>query len=329
MHTSGRVLQGLSHPPSGAVVAAATTSLPEEIGEERSWDHRYAWVRDASCTMQALWVAACPDEATDFFGFVTSAGARSMDTRSLQIVFGIEGEQELPEHTLDHLRGWRDSRPVRVGNGAWEQRQIDVYGELLDAATRLAAQLTAIDEETRSFLVACADGAAVRWRDRDHAIWEVRGGPRHFVHSRVMCWAALDRAIALAPLLHAADHVPAWETARARIADTVLDRGWSDAAGAFTQSSGSTTLDAATLYFPIVGFLPADDPRVLATIDAVAERLTDERGLVHRYRTERASTGWPAGRAPSCCAPLGSPRRWRCPVRWRGRGACSSVPPPT
>jgi GH15 family glucan-1,4-alpha-glucosidase len=242
--------------------------------------------------MMSLWVAACPDEANEFFGFLTRAGEESIrTTASLQIMFGVGGERELPELTLDHLRGWRDSRPVRVGNGAWNQRQIDVYGELLDACIWLVNQVHDVGEETRSFLVACADTAAVRWRDPDHGIWEVRGEPRHFVHSKVMCWTALDRAIALAPWLHAEDHVAAWTTARAEIADAVLELGWSDDAGAFTQSFGSASLDAAVLMLPLMGFLPADDPRVLATIDAVAERLTDEHGLVHRYRTDEGVDG--------------------------------------
>jgi GH15 family glucan-1,4-alpha-glucosidase len=292
VHTSGRVLQGLSYQPSGAIVAAATTSLPEGVGGERNWDYRYAWVRDASFTMEALWVAACPDEAADFFSFMTTAGAGGIGPEeSLQIMFGVGGEHDLSERTLGHLRGWRDSRPVRVGNGAWDQQQVDVYGELLGAVARLADQLPTLDEETRWFLRACADTAAVRWRDRDQGIWEVRGEPQHFLYSKVMCWVALDRAIALAPLLDAEDRVQAWEQARAEIADTVLAQGWNAEAGAFTQYFGSTALDASNLMLPIVGFLPADDPRMLATIDAIAERLTDERGLVYRYRTEEGVDG--------------------------------------
>jgi GH15 family glucan-1,4-alpha-glucosidase len=156
---------------------------------------------------------------------------------------------------------------------------------------RLADQLPVLDEETRWFLRSCADTAAVRWRDRDQGIWEVRGEPQHFLYSKVMCWVALDRAIALAPVLDAEDRVPAWEQARAEIADTVLERGWNTEAGAFTQYFGSTALDASNLMLPIVGFLPADDPRMLATIDAIADRLTDERGLVYRYRTEEGVDG--------------------------------------
>ena len=292
IHHSGRVLQGLSYQPSGAIVAAATTSLPEGVGGERNWDYRYAWVRDASFTMAALWVAACPDEAVDFFAFMTTAGATSADAdQNLQIMFGIGGEHDLTERTLPHLSGWRDSRPVRVGNGAWNQRQIDVYGELLGAAHRLADQLSDLDEQTRHFLIALADIAAERWRETDQGIWEVRGEPRHFLYSKVMCWVALDRAIELAPLLQAGDRVDAWKAAKDEIWETVITQGWSDTANAFTQSFGSDALDASNLMLPIVGFLPADDPRMLATIDAIEDRLTDERGLVYRYRTEEGVDG--------------------------------------
>jgi GH15 family glucan-1,4-alpha-glucosidase len=178
-----------------------------------------------------------------------------------------------------------------VGNGAWSQRQIDVYGELLDAAALLADQLGDLDEDVRRFLIACADTAAERWREKDQGIWEVRGDPRHFLYSKVMCWVALDRAIGLADRLGAADRVETWGRVRTEIRDTVLREGWSERAGAFTQYFGSEALDASNLMLPIVGFLPADDPRVLATIDAVAERLTDDTGLVYRYRTEDGVDG--------------------------------------
>jgi alpha,alpha-trehalase len=282
---SGRVLQALSFQPSGAIVAAATTSLPEDAGGERNWDYRYAWVRDSSLTMEALWVAACPDEAGDFFAFLTTAAPATPEDRDLQIMFGVGGEHDVSERVLPHLRGWRGSRPVRVGNGAWNQRQIDVYGELLDAAYRLSAQLGTLDPDVRRFLVACADAAAEHWTDPDRGIWEVRGEPRHFLHSKVMCWVALDRAIGLAGLLAAHDRVASWTSTREKIRDTILREGWNDRVGAFTQYFGSDALDAAALMMPIVGFLPPDDPRVLATVDAVAGHLTDESGLVFRYRT--------------------------------------------
>ncbi|MEV4414493.1 glycoside hydrolase family 15 protein [Catellatospora sp. NPDC049609] len=289
---SGRVLQGLTFKPSGAIVAAATTSLPEQIGGVRNWDYRYSWVRDASFTLKALWVAACPDEARDFFSYMTTAAAGSIGPDTpLQIMFGVGGEHDLSERILPHLRGWRDSRPVRVGNGAWNQQQIDVYGEVLSAAHRLAEKITDIDDDTRSFLVALADAAVVRSDERDHGIWEVRGEPRHFLYSKVMCWVALDRAIALADSLRAQDRVPGWTAARAEVRERVLRDGWNEQAGAYTQYFGATALDASCLMMAIVGFLPADDPRMLATIEAIADRLTDDRGLVYRYRTEGGVDG--------------------------------------
>lgn len=285
VHHSGRVLQALSYQPTGAIIAAATTSLPEQVGGARNWDYRYSWVRDASMTMQALWVAACPDEAAEFFDFMASAAAGSSTEHPLQIMFGIGGEHDLSERILPHLSGWRDSLPVRVGNGAWNQPQLDVYGELLDAAAQLRDQVGVPGGPTRDFLVGLADSAAALWQQPDNGIWEVRGEPRHFVHSKVMCWVALDRAIGLARHLDAEDHVAAWEAAAAEIRAAVETDGWDDDLGAFTQSFGSQALDATALLLPIVGFLPADDPRVGSSIDAVRDQLTDARGLVHRYHT--------------------------------------------
>ncbi len=292
VHQSGRVLQGLTFQPSGAIVAAATTSLPEGVGGERNWDYRFSWVRDASFTMEALWVAACPDEADNFFAFMTTAAASSVAVaKPLQIMFGVGGEHDLSERELTHLTGWRDSRPVRVGNGAWSQQQIDVYGELLGAAHRLSDQLTDIDRDMRNFLVALADTAAGRWRETDQGIWEVRGEPQHFLYSKVMCWVALDRAVALADRLQATDKVAGWRSAQEEIRAAVLAKGWNEQVGAFTQFFGSDGLDASNLMMPIVGFLPADDPRMIATIEAIERRLTDHRGLVYRYRTEGGVDG--------------------------------------
>jgi GH15 family glucan-1,4-alpha-glucosidase len=284
VHHSGRVLQALTFAPTGAIVAAPTTSLPETIGGERNWDYRYTWVRDASLTMEALWVAACPDEANKFFGFLADAAASQLQRGTdLQIMFGIGGERDLSERELPHLAGWRASRPVRVGNGAWTQRQLDVYGELLGAAQRLVDQLGELDPVTRRFLAAAADTAASRWKEKDQGIWEIRGEPRDFVYSKLMCWVALDRAIALAPQLGAEDRAQGWAAARAEIRAAILDRGWSEKAGAFAQAFGGDDLDASNLMLAITGFLPGDDPRMKATIDATAARLTDKRGLVYRY----------------------------------------------
>jgi GH15 family glucan-1,4-alpha-glucosidase len=315
---SGRVLQALTYAPSGAVVAAPTTSLPETPGGPRNWDYRFCWVRDASLTLEALWVAACPDEAGQFFSFLaTAAGGDVGSGAELQILYAVEGERLVPEHELGHLAGYRDSRPVRVGNGAWNQVQLDVFGELLDAACLLADQIAEIDDVTARFLVDVADAAATRWHEPDQGIWEVRGGPRHFVHSKLMCWVALDRAIVLAARLGAEARVPNWSATRDEIRRAIEGQGWSERAGAFAQSFGDDTLDASSLMLLLTGFLPADDPRMRATVEAVAEHLTDEHGFVYRYRVDDGLAGeegtfaictfWLA----QCLAELGDTRRAR------------------
>ncbi len=291
VHHSGRVLQALTYQPTGAIVAAPTTSLPEAVGAGRNWDYRYTWVRDASLTLEALWVAACPDEAHRFFAWMAAAAAARVHDDDLQIMFGVGGEHDLTERELGHLAGWRESRPVRVGNGAWKQRQLDVYGELLSAARRLRDQLGSLDRATQDFLVEVADTAADRWEESDQGIWEVRGEPRHFLHSKLMCWVALDSAIELADQLGAGDHVERWDGTRRRIREAIETRGWSESAGAFTQSFGSRDLDASALLLPLAGFLPATDPKVRATIDAIDSRLTDDRGLVYRYRSHDGLEG--------------------------------------
>ncbi len=287
VHHSGRVLQALSFRPTSAIVAAPTTSLPESIGGTRNWDYRYTWVRDASLTLDALWVAACPDEVQWFFSWMSTAVAGQLaHGDDLQIMFGVGGEHDLSERQLDHLSGWRNSRPVRVGNDAWKQRQLDVYGELLGAARRLADYLGGLYPSTRQFLVEAADSAARHWQEQDQGIWEVRGGPRDFLYSKLMCWSAMDCAISLATELHATDKVDGWTETRDAIREAILSRGWNERAGAFTQAFGSEDLDASALMMPIVGFLDGNDPRMHATIEAIAERLTDERGLVYRYRSD-------------------------------------------
>jgi GH15 family glucan-1,4-alpha-glucosidase len=292
VHQSGRVLQALSFQPTGAICAAATTSLPEAAGGNRNWDYRYAWVRDASFTIEALWVAACPDEANEFFEYMTTSAASSVARGAdLQIMFGIGGERDLTERVLPHLSGWRNSAPVRVGNGAWSQRQLDVYGELLNTVYRLSDQIIELSPATKRFLVHLADAAGQRWAEKDQGIWEIRGEPRDFLYSKLMCWVALERAVALADRLDASDRVAEWKRIRDKIHEAIVTKGWSDRAQAFTQSFGSDDLDASNLMMPLVGFLPADDPRILATIDATAARLTDQRGLVYRYRSHDGLEG--------------------------------------
>ena len=289
---SGRVLQGLTFFPTGAMVAAPTTSLPESAGGTRNWDYRYTWIRDASMTLQALWVAACPDEASKFFAFLAAAAASQLQRGDdLQVMFGVGGERDLTERELPHLPGWRCSAPVRVGNGAWNQRQLDVYGELLDAAARLPELLDDLDSDTRRFLADAADAAAARWQETDQGIWEVRGDPQHFLYSKLMCWVAVDRAIALADALDAGDRVDSWHRTREEIAAAIHRDGWNDQVGAFTQAFGSDELDASALMMVIVGFLPGDDPKMIATIDAIEQHLTDDRGLVYRYRSRDGLPG--------------------------------------
>jgi GH15 family glucan-1,4-alpha-glucosidase len=293
VQVSGRVLQGLTYQPTGAIVAAATTSLPEAVGGSRNWDYRYTWIRDASLTLEALWVAACPDEAMQFFDFLAGAAVRQLeDDGDLQIMFGVGGERDLSEHELPHLSGWRDSRPVRIGNAAWTQRQLDVYGELLSAVHRLRGQLGAFSPATAGFLADVADTALRRWREPDHGIWEIRGERRHFLHSKLMCWVALDRAVELAAAIGGdGDRLVRWREGRDEIRRAIQEQGWSEPAGAFTQTLGGDALDASALLIPIVGFLPGNDPRVKATVNAIAERLTDSLGLVYRYRVADGLAG--------------------------------------
>jgi len=282
---SAIVLQALTHAPTGAIVAAPTTSLVEAEARDATWDYRFAWLRDTSMTVQAQWVAACPDEAQQYFSWIAGVTA---DVPRVQAVYGIHGEIDLTEHTLDHLAGFHGAQPVRIGNGAWEQEQLDVPGEVLDAAWQLREQLTDLDDATQALLCRLADHTAEHWSDQDSGIWEGREGTRDYTSSKVLCWVALDRAVRLSDRLGDGATPAAWQKAADDVRAAVLEKCWSPELGAYTGAFGSDHLDASVLLMPIVGFLPATDPRMLSTINVIARDLNEE-GLIVRWTGARGA----------------------------------------
>ena len=258
---SSLVLQGLTYQPSGAIVAAATTSLPERLGGELNFDYRYAWLRDLSLTIRSLWIAACPEEPRRLLEWFSNAAGK-VGPELFQIMYGVTGERDLYEHTLEHLSGYHGSRPVRVGNDAWAQVQLDVLGEVLDATYLLRNKLGDLDDSIQELLVELADRAAEGWAEPDAGMWEARDQQRQYVSSKVMCWVALDRAISMADRLGLGADPVRWAIARDEIRATVLEQGWSVGAGAYAGSLASDDLDASVLLLPLVGFLPATDDRI-------------------------------------------------------------------
>jgi GH15 family glucan-1,4-alpha-glucosidase len=285
-------LKALAHWETGGIVAAGTTSLPEKIGGPRNWDYRYCWLRDATFTLYALIGAGILDEAKAWYDWLQRAVAGAPD--DLQILYGVAGERRLEEYVITWLPGYEAAAPVRIGNGAAKQLQLDVYGEVLDTfyVARRAGLCTS--EATWELERALMSHLEKIWRDPDEGIWEVRGGPRHFTHSKVMAWVAFDRAVRSIEDFGLEGPLERWREIRSAIHREVCERGFDPNQNAFVQSFGDPTLDASLLLIPIVGFLPAGDPRVRGTVAAIEEKLLRD-GFVMRYDTGSAVDGLPAG----------------------------------
>ncbi|MDA5283246.1 glycoside hydrolase family 15 protein [Streptomyces sp. NPDC054904] len=280
-------LKGLTYAPTGGIVAAATTSLPEELGGVRNWDYRYCWLRDSTLTLGALLATGFLDEARAWRAWLLRAAAG--DPADLQIMYGIAGERRIPETDLPWLRGYASSAPVRVGNAAVDQLQLDVYGEVIDSLHLARSSGLPAERHAWRIQLALLDFLEKNWRRPDEGLWEVRGPRRHFVHSKVMAWVAADRAVRT---IERDPGIPGdverWRAIRDEVHADVCEHGYDAERGTFTQYYGSRELDAATLLIPRVGFLPPDDPRVIGTVDAVRAELGGN-GLVRRYTTEGPS----------------------------------------
>jgi GH15 family glucan-1,4-alpha-glucosidase len=286
LERSALTLKGLTFAPTGALAAAATTSLPETPGGERNWDYRYTWVRDSTLALWALYTLGFDWEADDFFFFIADVAERD---ESLQVMYGVDGERDLEEQILEHLHGYDGARPVRVGNGAHTQRQHDVWGAVLDSVYLHTKSTDRLDERIWPILKHQVEMAIRHWREPDHGIWEVRGEPKHFTSSKMFCWLAADRGARLARLREDFEVADRWQVAADEIhadicANAVDDRN------VFTQHYDTTALDASVLLMPLVGFLPADDPRMRATVYAIADELTVD-DFVLRYNIKETDDG--------------------------------------
>jgi GH15 family glucan-1,4-alpha-glucosidase len=285
-------LKALTYRPTGGIVAAVTTSLPEQLGGPRNWDYRYCWLRDATFTLDALMHGGYYQEAKAWQQWLLRAIAGSPD--QVQIMYGIAGERYLPERELTWLSGYEDSKPVRIGNAASEQLQLDIYGEVLGAFHQALGRLGKDGEVSFSMLRHLVEHLETIWQQPDEGIWETRGGKQHFTYSKMMTWVAFDRIIKAAGLLHAGAPVERWQKVRNKIHDEICSQGYNQKLGSFVQSYGSDQLDASLLLMPMTGFLPAADPRVIGTLKAIEQQLMSG-GLVLRYNTATSSDGLPPG----------------------------------